>query len=480
MNGSFDESPILSPAGEKVDGQGVTFVNTGDHAINAHHQDSETVQDFINHDLLKMDRIKDEFEDLLDFDDNRKFQNYHQNKGANLANQDYLLTNDEFNLAEAQAALKSDLLKIKKKILKVLSNPSKYNQQRRKKSLEIDSDGGFELSDDESKAKNKINQAKVDDDNKSESTNATIENVNLLLYDFNSVTFDQQEFDFPKIRKYCREFSKVLSTFQKQISYSKSEVDVDLLDFMFQLLVVNHTEVAEIELFFSFFSRLIEVSKKTLKMTQAAFSKFFFEILLTLSYSQYYNQAYDALQNCILFINCSLGIMQVDPYDNFLIMEGKRVVGIEAILHLHLNVHRNSFIHTKSLSFLNKLVCTLVENEQNIKESIQNDLLQPLVSILKEDIAQLKENPTKVDHLTGTMYFLQSALGSILQRVQRMDAITSHQSFRDLTVPTFAGEQKKNPDVGSRLMKQITLKINNHVSVTQIKANLTDVQKAAR
>ena len=55
--------------------------------------------------------------------------------------------------------------------------------------------------------------------------------------------------------------------------------------------------------------------------------------------------------------------MQVDPYDNFYVIDGQRAVGIEAILHLHLNVNKNSFIHTKSLSFLNKLVCTLVENE---------------------------------------------------------------------------------------------------------------------
>lgn len=61
------------------------------------------------------------------------------------------------------------------------------------------------------------------------------------------------------------------------------------------------------------------------------------------------------------------------------------------------------------------------------------------------------------------MNFLQSALGSILQRVQRMDAITSHQSFKDLTVPSFGGDQPKSPNVSSRLMKQITLKINNHV-----------------
>ena len=132
---------------------------------------------------------------------------------------------------------------------------------------------------------------------------------------------------------------------------------------MFQLLVVNHNEIAEIEIFFSFFSKLIEVSRKKLKMTQNAFKKFFFEILLTLSYSQYYNQAYEALQTCVLHINCSLGIMQVDPYDNFYVIDGQRAVGIEAILHLHLNVNKNSFIHTKSLSFLNKLVCTLVENE---------------------------------------------------------------------------------------------------------------------
>lgn len=136
---------------------------------------------------------------------------------------------------------------------------------------------------------------------------------------------------------------------------------------MFELLVENHTEVAEIELFFSFFTKLIEVGKKKLKMTQDAFSKFFFEILLTLSYSQYCNQAYDALQTCVLYINSSLGIMQVDPYDNFTVLDGKRVVGIDAVLHLHLNVHRNSFIHTKSLSFLNKLVCTLVENEASLK-----------------------------------------------------------------------------------------------------------------
>lgn len=74
----------------------------------------------------------------------------------------------------------------------MLSNPAKFASTNRKKSLAIDSDGGFELSDEEDKKKKGANpnESNSPDDIKSVSTNATIENVNLLMYDMTSVNFD--------------------------------------------------------------------------------------------------------------------------------------------------------------------------------------------------------------------------------------------------------------------------------------------------
>ena len=95
-------------------------------------------------------------------------------------------------MEEGQSNLKKDLLRIKMKMLKVLSNPQKFNQTKRKKSVSIDSEGGFDLSDDEVKPKIAVSEeaSKPEEDIKSVSTDVTIENVNLLIFDSNSVGFE--------------------------------------------------------------------------------------------------------------------------------------------------------------------------------------------------------------------------------------------------------------------------------------------------
>jgi ubiquitin C-terminal hydrolase len=162
-----------------------------------------------NGDYLQDDKILDDFTEECIIPNNNDFY-YNQINSRPLSN-----TSDapvvQFNLEEAQKALVESLLLEKRKIMKVVANPNKY-MTKKKKSLVIDEDGGFTLSDDETPQQQKTPAAqnKNLDDINSVSTYATIENVNFLVYDINPVLFDQMTFSIPRVKSYCKKVSKLL------------------------------------------------------------------------------------------------------------------------------------------------------------------------------------------------------------------------------------------------------------------------------
>jgi hypothetical protein len=142
-------------------------------------------------------------------------------------------------------------------------------------------------------------------------------------------------------------------------------------------------------------------------MTQAAFSKLFYEIVLRLEYANFNTNkyAYDTLEKCILFINSYLGIIMVDSYDNFQLIKAKRLIGLEAVLSLHLSL-KQGLVYTKSLSFLNQMIGIQVEDSSMISNFIKHDFLEPVIDILEEDLHLVAQDVGKIDHVCNVVGYL--------------------------------------------------------------------------
>lgn len=72
--------------------------------------------------------------------------------------------------------------------------------------------------------------------------------------------FSQKLFKSEDSHLFCRNISKRLTTLRREIVQNANRVNNGLLNFLFQYLVINNIEFAEIEIFFSFLTPLIDVS----------------------------------------------------------------------------------------------------------------------------------------------------------------------------------------------------------------------------
>lgn len=191
---------------------------------------------------------------------------------------------EQANLTEIEITdkLVSDLLTLKRKLISELQKPEEItekeekkeeketkNKKKRKKKKDIMDnildDGGFVISDEEEKE-----SEDDEEDRKSVSTNASLNNA-FMNFNGGDNLYNQRVFSNPKTKIFCEEASTIIQEFQKKItgngmgSFGEDnnfsfKVDEDLLNFLYTFFVVNKIEDAEIEIFFSFCSNLVDVS----------------------------------------------------------------------------------------------------------------------------------------------------------------------------------------------------------------------------
>ena len=95
---------------------------------------------------------------------------------------------------------------------------------------------------------------------KSVSTGASLENVFMNFSASDNNMFSQKLFKSEDSHLFCRNISKRLMNLRREIVQNANRVNNGLLNFLFQYLVINNIEFAEIEIFFSFLTPLIDVA----------------------------------------------------------------------------------------------------------------------------------------------------------------------------------------------------------------------------
>lgn len=180
--------------------------------------------------------------------------------------------------------LVSKLLEMKRKLIEELKSPQESEQvtknepekpkeipkKKKKKDImdNILDDGGFVISEEEKESDEDDEQ----EQRKSVSTNASLNNA-LLDFNYEEKMYNQSVFSSSKSKIFCEEVSDLLTKFQKLITgntilmnsnidegtSTSFKIDEDLLTFLYNYLVVNKIEYAEIEIFFAFFTNLVDV-----------------------------------------------------------------------------------------------------------------------------------------------------------------------------------------------------------------------------
>ena len=174
-------------------------------------------------------------------------------------------------LKEKQTEIVQTLLRLKRDLIFKLKNPekareNKLKETRLKKSSDnvddfnIQDNGKFNLSEEE-----KQEEAQNQQEN-SISTFASLDVAYLNAGTFYERAFTQVDFKTPDSRKYCQKVGDMLKDFKQDLVSGQKQgtflrrVDEQFFDFLYQFLVLNKIENAEIEIFFSFCNWMIDVS----------------------------------------------------------------------------------------------------------------------------------------------------------------------------------------------------------------------------
>jgi len=187
-------------------------------------------------------------------------------------------------------------------------------------------------------------------------------------------------------------------------------------------------------------------------MTEAAFAKLFYGILLRLDQSSYTKIIFECLKNCILFINAHLKIIDVGSYGGIHLVEKQRIVGFEAILNVHI-YSQNDEVRGLSKKFIKSIIQSILHHPTLIEELLTQDFITPVISVLEEEYENLATHPKSIERIQKIISLAKEIFGFIGNQ-------TSNPIFiNNLTLPNDA------PDENSNIEKVITIIIDNKVRI---------------
>lgn len=163
------------------------------------------------------------------------------------------LSSVAFSLEEEEEKIVEKFLALKR----ALGWTLKDNAIKLEQKAMDEADGCFNISDNEEEVLKKTDEVSVETE---DSIDMNFDLVNLVVEKKKSVKFNQQTFKDPASEKYCKKITKKLNQFATNLIDNSVRIDEPFLLFLYNFLVINHLEVAEIEIFFSFCADLIDVN----------------------------------------------------------------------------------------------------------------------------------------------------------------------------------------------------------------------------
>lgn len=204
-----------------------------------------------------------------------------------------------------------------------------------------------------------------------------------------------------------------MQQWKKEIKESGSRINVAVLNFLTTVLIHNMVELAEVDIFFDVFSDLIDPTSEKVYLTESAFCRLFYEVLLRFNFECSSESFYICLEKSVLFFNKHLGNIEMTPFGGFKICENKKVLGSEAIVQVHLYSAKPS-VKELSQKFLYQLFIAELDQGQGVDKVVLEDFIQPCQEVMATGHENLASDPNSIQVILSGVDLISRVLKHIL------------------------------------------------------------------
>ena len=198
---------------------------------------------------------------------------------------------------------------------------------------------------------------------------------------------------------------------------------------------------------------------KRILLTEGAFTKLFYQILLRYNPSKYTSVIYKALESCILFINSHLKILETDKFGTVKLIQNTRVIGYEALLTVHIYSQDESVV-IDSKRMLQSILTTQIENMDAIQHIIVQDFINPIHLILEDEYKKLAVSRGSLKRIYSILKFIEESQNFITERL-RISKVIKSASDKIGDASGVDPKGKTTTDYIFGFNDEITLKVNN-------------------
>ena len=255
-------------------------------------------------------------------------------------------------------------------------------------------------------------------------------------------------------RKYCKKVAKRVSEFRRQVVEREGRVDIAFMMFLYNFFVINHIEKAEIDIFFSFVGDLVEPNKRAIYLTETAFAKLFYSILLRLDQHNYTEFVFNSLKNCILFINSHLKIIEVNSRGQIKLLEKQRIIGYEAILNIHIYCDSKK-VKAASKELIKDILESKIHGDDLDRETIESDFIAPMVELLNNEYELLSTSQAPAPRIITCLELINSLIAYL-----RDDVTFTHFGSSSFKSP-LSKEFNEGGEDSDKFEKKFTVTIDN-------------------
>lgn len=222
---------------------------------------------------------------------------------------------------------------------------------------------------------------------------------------------------------------------------------------------------------------------KKIYLTERAFAKLFYEILLRLEPKLFTFKIYKALENCILFINSHLNLIKTDSFGNINLIEEKRIIGFEAILNVYIYTE-DERVKMNTRRIFQSIISKQIEKVELIENIVIEEFLSPLLSMIEDLKEKIPSEPQEsINAIKVILKLIEETQVYMVERLRRYDMMSSinvtggsggqnQDGVNVIKLHEMSNTNDNAAQSGSVLYgfnDEITLKVNNSVKLIYLK-----------
>lgn len=187
--------------------------------------------------------------------------------------------------------------------------------------------------------------------------------------------------DLDAVRLYLSKVQRCLKGVRAFVTEHKIKLDSKFIDFVIQVCVTHHLVKEEIDLAFQFFNALVDHRKKTALLTEEAFSRLLYELMLALDPESISEVVYDAIENYVLYVNRVLKVVKWEA-DKMLLNE-KSILGFKSLFQIYCDTPR-----PKVQRKCEKLLAVVLRSQMRLNDASLAVIANHYFNLISDSLSQ--------------------------------------------------------------------------------------------